>query len=88
MRGLAAVILNKIILSGLGIGIVNRRAHCFDHLGDLCIPACRVEKRRVQPDIGEAVTSLVEMFEWRFVVRWFVGELDQQLLARLLAPML
>src|ERR1700688_3150990 len=52
-----AVIALEIIGDDLGVGLVEGRPEGIDHLGDLRIPAGRVQERRVHRHVVETVAA-------------------------------
>ena len=62
----------------LGVAVADRRAERFDHLGDLGVPARRIEERRVHLDIDQAVAGAAIAFH--FVEARTRLELDRRLI--------
>ena len=72
------VIRRQIRGDVLGVGVADRRAERFDHLGDLGVPGRRIEKRRVHLDIDQAVAGAAIGFH--FVEARTRLELDRRLI--------
>jgi hypothetical protein len=60
-RPSGTVVLRQILGDGRGIGVVNRRAECLDHLGDLGVPARRIEKQARLWQAWQLASSLLPL---------------------------